>query len=96
MQASACGLASYSISSVAFTRTGTELSVSGPPCTMVQAPPPDDANFSVSCNQGACGTYTLTGSFSDSDHFTGTWHATFGGGCAMCSAQTADVFGSRS
>jgi hypothetical protein len=97
-QASACLSASYSVSAVSFTRTDTELSVSGALCTMVQAPPPIDENFSVTCNQGSCATYTLSGSFSDSNHFTGVWTATFpaGGGCGMCTSQNADVFGGRS
>jgi hypothetical protein len=94
-QSSSCGAATYNIDTITFTRTDAELTVSGPPCTMVQAPPPTDGNFSVTCSQGACGTYTLAGSFSDSNNFTGSWSATFGGMCSSCSPQSADIVGVR-
>ncbi len=94
-QASACGAATYSITSITFTRTDTELRVDGALCAMLQAPPPVDESFSVTCNQGACGTYTLTGSFSDANHYSATWTATFGGTCAMCTPQSASVVGLR-
>ena len=83
----------YSIDTLTFTRTDTELTVSGPPCAMVQAPPPADENFSVTCTQG-CGTYTLSGTFADSNNFAGHWTATFPG-CGACSPQNVDVVGAR-
>jgi hypothetical protein len=94
-QSSACGAATYSIDTVTFTRSVDSLSVSGPPCAMTQAPPPSDENFSVSCVQGACGTYTLSGTFLDSNNFLGHWSASFGSSCSICSPQEADVVGAR-
>ena len=45
---------------------------------------------------GRDSSFTESGSFTDSDHFTGTWNASFGGSCAMCTPQNAAVFGQRS
>jgi hypothetical protein len=91
-QSQACGV-TYSIDSVSFSRSDTELQVFGPPCALRQAPPPSGAEFAVSCTQG-CGTYSLSGTFSDSDNFAGRWTASFSG-CPSCSNQDVAVIGTR-
>lgn len=93
-QSQACGAVSYSIDTVNFSRSDTELRVTGPPCAgMVQAPPPSGPEFSVTCTSG-CGTYTLRGTFSDADSFAGRWTAAFSG-CPTCSPQDVAVVGAR-
>lgn len=91
-QSQAC-LVNYSFDTVGFTRSDTELRVTGAPCAMVQAPPPAGAEFAVSCTAG-CGTYSLTGTFSNSNNFAGRWSASFSG-CPTCSQQNVDVVGAR-
>ena len=91
-QSQACGV-TYSIDSVSFSRSDAELQVWGPPCSMRQAPPPAGADFAVTCSQG-CGTYSLSGTFSDSNNFSGLWTATFAG-CPSCSNQNVAVIGTR-
>lgn len=88
--------ASYNLSSIRISSSGSELSISGPPCTMTQAPVPATADFSVSCQVAACATYALTGRFVDANEFSGRWSASFWGGmCTICSPQDADVYGVR-
>jgi hypothetical protein len=91
-QSQACGV-SYSIDTVTFVRSDADLQVWGAPCSMRQAPPPTDASFSVTCTKG-CGTYSLSGTFTDSDNFTGHWTASFSG-CPSCSRQDVGVIGAR-
>ena len=94
-QSSSCGAASYNITSLSFSTGGGNLSVSGPLCTLTQSPVPAGADFHVQCNQGGCGTYTLTGHFDNADSWTGHWTAMFSGGCSLCSSQDVDVVGVR-
>jgi hypothetical protein len=93
-QSQACPAMTYSVENLTFARTDTELTVSGPPCAMVQAPPPSGADFAVLCTNGCGGSFSLTGTFSDSNNFAGHWTATFPS-CPSCSGQSADVVGVR-
>ncbi|MBI5499389.1 MAG: hypothetical protein HY907_04040 [Deltaproteobacteria bacterium] len=92
-QSQSCPGVTYSVDSISFVRTDPQLEVWGAPCAMRQAPPPDGATFSVTCTQG-CGTYSLSGTFSDSNNFAGRWTATFPG-CPSCSSQDVAVVGAR-
>jgi hypothetical protein len=94
--ASDCLAASYNIRSLTLSSTPELLTVQAGSFPMTQAPRPADAGFDVSYAQGACGSYRLTGTFIDSDTFSGHWTATFGGGCSMCGGQDTDVTGVRS
>lgn len=94
-QTSSCMAATYTIETVRFERTAARLTVRGPPCALVQEPPPDGADFSVTCTQSGCGVYTLAGAFSDANNFAGSWSAVFSGGCGLCSPQYAEVIGVR-
>lgn len=97
-QSSGCGAATYSISSVSFATTGTTLTVTAGSFPMTQMPVPTGPMFDVTYVQAGCGTYRLTGTFTDSDSFTGTWTADFSGGgsCGFCPGMTASVIGVRS
>ena len=54
--------------------------------------------INVTCTlYGGCNeTYSLTGAFTDDNHWTGTFTAAYtGGGCYNCVTQTWPVTGSR-
>ena len=95
-QSSGCGAATFSISSVTFSNTGTTLTVQGGSFPMTQSPVPTDASFDVTYVQSGCGTYRLQGTFSDRNTFHGTWTAAFSGGCGICPDMSASVTGVRS
>jgi hypothetical protein len=61
----------------------------GTPVLLVQAPPPAGAMFSVSgrINGGCTEIYTLAGTFSDADHWCGTFTIQLQGAqCGFCTA----------
>jgi len=93
---SGCGAATYNITRVTMTSTTDSLTVQAGSFPLAQAPRPTAGDFSVTYSQPSCGTYTLTGSFLNSDQFNARWTATFAGGCTACDPQDEDgVFGER-
>lgn len=94
-QSSGCGAATYAISAVTFSVASGALTVQAGTFPLRQAPAPAGAAFDATHEQAGCGTYRLTGTFSDANTFTGTWTATFGGSCALCPGQSASVTGVR-
>lgn len=84
-----------------FSTAGGRLSVTGiEPGVMVQSPVPAGADFSVRLVlAGGCQeTYILTGTFSDANHWCGTFTATYSGaqcGLTNCTNQSFNVCGTR-
>lgn len=79
---------------------GPNLTVTGAPTAMTQAPAPSDASFSASgALPGGCTeTYALTGSFSDADTWSGVYALTLTGGqCGLttCTNQSWPVSATR-
>jgi hypothetical protein len=87
---------SYTIAQVTFSTGGGMLTVMADILPLTQTPVPTGPSFDVSFAD-SCGNYRLQGTFSDSDNFSGTWDATFGGtGCTLCPAMTGrSVIGAR-
>ena len=93
VQASSCPGVSYNISSVSFTRTASTLTVQAGSFTLTQSPAPTVPDFSVQLVRSGCVTYELSGTFSCTNRFMGTWRSTTSGTCASCSSQNATVVG---
>jgi hypothetical protein len=62
---------------------------------LTQSPRPEGDTFNTTYTQSGCGSYRLSGTFIDSDSFSGTWTGTFSGGCGSCGNQDYDVTGVR-
>jgi hypothetical protein len=96
-QNSTCpGGTSYTIASVTLSTAADTLTVMADSLPLTQTPIPSGPTFDVAFAD-SCGNYRLQGTFSDSDNFTGTWNAMFGGpGCTLCTAMTGrSVIGAR-
>lgn len=103
----ALGSVNYNIGSMHFTYAGGVLVVTAGSYTLTQPGPtsstgPTGGMFDVSytVSGGCIETYRLVGTFSDADHFTGTWTSTFtevDGSCAFggCAPLTLAVTGVR-
>ena len=97
----AFGLVNINTSQFVFSVAGNILSVSGlSPGVMRQNPAPVGANFSVTLvvAGGCTETYTLSGTFSDADHWCGVMTLGFNGaqcGLTECTNQTINVCGTR-
>jgi hypothetical protein len=89
------GRATYTIATVSFSVAAGTLTVVADSLTLTQTPAPTGPSFDVTFVDGACASYRLQGTFSDSDNFSGSWAATFGGTCTICSAMSAAVIGAR-
>ncbi len=93
-----CGITMYTISTITMTATGTSLSVTGlriDSSPVAMSGTSTGSTFSVSYSD-SCGTYTLTGNFTDCrEAFSGHWSASFGGSCGICVNMNADVTGLR-
>lgn len=96
-QSCALGAVNYRVEEVCFELVGSVLTVTtGPldPMELAQVPAPTDENFSAYFEiSGACTeTYTLSGTFSGSSRFSGTWTSVFtpdyGGACFSCGNRT--------
>ena len=102
-QRCALGYVDYSFSQVCFTVVGLSLQATVDAMTLSQVPAPDptDHHFDVSTTvAGDCDEfYGIVGDFTDVDHFTGSWTATFTGGisCTMggCTNQYIAITGTR-
>ncbi|MFO0651505.1 MAG: putative metal-binding motif-containing protein [Polyangiales bacterium] len=96
----AFGAVSISFGNLTFTDTGSALSVRGGGinCTMTGASARTSRMVNVTCSlPGACTeTYTLTGSFSTDNAFSGSFTARFtGSGCFDCATRTFTVTSTR-
>jgi len=91
-----CGTASYSFGSIVFSTTASELRVQADWMSLRQTPIPTGADFTVTANNPGCADYTLTGHFTDSNDFEGTWTATMSSGCSFCPNQNSTLYGARS
>lgn len=99
----ASGLVNYNETSFTFTDDGTTLTVTGGRCTMTgpSVPRTGTRSFSVSCTiTGGCDeTYTLAGTFTTDDSWTGTytseWAPLYAGACADCVDQSHSMTGTR-
>jgi len=89
----------FDVTQMTFADGGNSLTVTSDlPCVM-SGDSAADGTFSVTCTlQGLCAeTYTLTGTFSDADTWSGTLTARYVGGfwCDDCTDQSWDVTGTR-
>jgi hypothetical protein len=95
----AFGLVNFNITSFSFADTGTLLSVYGAPCPspMTGASARTTRTFNVTCTYaGGCNEiYTLTGSFTTDNTWTGTFTANYVGSCYGCTLRTWSVTGTR-
>lgn len=89
-----CPAISYEVRWIQFTDTGSGISISAGPFTLTQMPRPTDENFSATGTNG-CMTVTISGSFVNSDNFTGRWLNVLDGSCPMCSPQDITIGGTR-
>lgn len=95
------GLVRVDISQLTFSVAGDTLSVGGGPVVMTQTPAPTDENFNATgvIAGGCTETYTISGSFSDPDHFVGSFTVSFNGfqcGLTNCNNQAfAPLYGTR-
>ena len=95
-QNNSCRDATYTVASLTFSVVGSELRVMADRFPLTQTPVPTGAAFDVSYMDPSCGTYRITGTFTDSDNFSGQWTASFTAGtCVGCGMQTATVIGAR-
>lgn len=96
----AFGLVSFRLSTLVFSASGSALTVSGAPCVMTSTSA-SGGTFTVDCMlPGSCDeTYSLTGTFTGPDTWTGTFAADFtphgAGACFDCSDQSWTVAGAR-
>ncbi len=81
----------FGISTVTFTNSGS-LTVMGGGITMTGTSP-TGASFRVTGTYG-CGVFTMEGTFTDSENFSGTFNADLGG-CGSCSSTNAMITGAR-
>ena len=84
----------YRIETFVFSVAGSSLTVSGAPifgATLTGAVPAGAA-FTVSGNSG-CGSYTLTGTFTCANRFSGTFTSSFSGSCSLCGGGSVSVVG---
>jgi hypothetical protein len=95
----AFGLVSLAINRFTFSDSGAVLTVSGAPCVMSGPSARSSRNINVTCSlAGTCTeTYSLIGSFTDDNRWSGTFSATFTGGssCFDCTNQSRVVSGTR-
>jgi hypothetical protein len=94
----AYGLVTLDVSLLLFNDTGVLLYADMGSCVMQGTSSIGSRTFDISCTlPGTCAeTYSLTGSFTDDDHWTATMTATFVGSlCLDCTNQSWDVTGSR-
>lgn len=101
-QTCALGMVSYSFSQVCFALEGgivLTMTASGIEQDLIQTPAPVGASFDVSVLiSGGCNEdYRMTGTFSDANHFSGTWTSVFtGAGCyGLCANLTIPVTATR-
>ena len=101
MYSCAGGLVNYNYGVFTFTDTGSMLTVTGARCTMTGPSAATTRMISVTCTEsGGCDeVYSLTGMFTDDNHWTGTFTAMFvplyPGACADCMNRTHAVTGTR-
>jgi len=93
------GLVSLNYDTLSFAANGATLSVSpamNNGCTMTGSSA-SGGDIQVSCTcAGTCNeTYTLTGTFTDNDHWTGTWTAVYQGSCYDCVNQSVSLTATR-
>jgi hypothetical protein len=96
----AFGLVSLAINRFTFADSGAILTVSGAPCVMSGPSARSSRMINVTCTlAGSCNeTYSLTGTYTDDNRWTGTFTATFtggGGACFDCTNQSRAVTGMR-
>jgi hypothetical protein len=89
-----CPALNYEVRWIQMTDTGSGLQISAGPFTLNQSPRPDDENFSATGTNG-CMTVTISGTFVNSDNFTGQWLNVLDGSCPMCSPQDISIAGLR-
>ncbi|HHO52050.1 MAG TPA: hypothetical protein ENK18_14505 [Deltaproteobacteria bacterium] len=95
------GLVRVDITQLTFSVAGDVLLVGGGPVVMTQDPAPTDENFNATgvIAGGCTETYTISGSFTDPDHFVGSFTASFNGfQCSVtnCNNQAfAPLYGTR-
>jgi hypothetical protein len=97
------GFVSYTINTMTFLDNGVTLVVSVGPdgpdggCAMMSGDTATDGSFTVSCvYPGTCTeTYSLTGTFSGPDTWSGSYTAQYTGSCFDCVSQTWDIDGTR-
>ncbi len=100
-QRCALGYVDYSFNQICFSIVGLSLQATAGTMTLSEVPAPTGTHFSVTHTvEGDCDEYyNITGDFSDEDHFTATWTATFTGGvsCTLggCANQSIPVTGTR-
>jgi len=101
----ACGLGTvnYTFDQVCFEMTGPILTITAGPYALSQNPATDDGTFATEhvVSGGCTETYSLSGSFTSADVFSGMWSATYvavdGISCllGMCPGQSIPVTGTR-
>lgn len=93
-----CPPSSYSFGEIEVSVSGDELRVVADRFTLTQSPRPTGPSFDVRGTDGNCGTVHLSGTFDNSDQFSGTWMA---GPCRSslsptgCGSQNVSLFGQR-
>ncbi len=93
-----CPPSSYSFGEVSFTVAGDALRVTADRFVLTQSPRPTGPTFDVQGTDGDCTTVRLSGTFDNSDQFSGTWMA---GPCRSglspsgCGSQNLSLFGQR-
>jgi hypothetical protein len=92
----AFGLVNFSIGTMTYNDTGTNLYVTGAPCLMA-GPSAVGGNIDVTCTlPGTCDEiYSLEGMYTDADTWTGTFTAEFMGSCFGCTYHSWAVTGTR-
>ena len=89
-----CPALTYEIRWITLADTGSSLSITAGPFTLTETPRPDGPDFNASGVHG-CMTVTISGTFVNSDNFTGTWRNDLDGSCPMCSPQSMAIAGLR-
>lgn len=90
----------FTITTFSFVDDGSTLEVRGAPCGgghMVGASVAADGSFFVTCTySGDCNeTYSLSGTFTDADSWTGDFTASYSGFCLDCTEQAWTITGTR-
>lgn len=84
----------YRLETLVFSVAGATLTARGAPSfgATLTGPAPSGAMFTVSGSSG-CGSYTLTGTFTCANRFSGTFTSSFSGGCSICGGGSVSVVG---
>jgi hypothetical protein len=93
----AYGLVNFNISTMVFSDSGSVLVVTGAPCSMTGSSARSSGHINVTCTlYGTCDEiYALTGDFTGSNTWAGTFTATFVGSCLNCTNQSWSVTGTK-